>query len=252
MVTVFAASSLVTAMDEAVQLFEARNSGIAIRLSYAASSTLARQIEAGAAADIYAGADPRWADYLADGGWLEPGWDDRWLGNELVVIGPPVELAFAEAPFAVTPDTDLLAYLADGERWAMGDPDHVPVGRYGKAALETLGLWAALAPRLAPTQDALAATAFVAQGVVPFAVTYLTDGVFLDQISILATIPPDSHPPIRYPLALVTAGAERPVSAAARAFYDFLRSDQGLDVFANLGFRTRLDGVLPLGAADEP
>ncbi|MEO0392013.1 MAG: molybdate ABC transporter substrate-binding protein [Pseudomonadota bacterium] len=261
-ILVFAASSLLPGLDEARDRYHQANPQVTIRIAYAASSSLARQIAAGAPAHLYATADNQWAHYLAERGHIGPDWPSRWLGNELVVIGPGVELSMATLPYTLTQTTALGDLLGADERWVMGDPDHVPAGRYGKQALESLGQWDDLRDRLAPTQDALTATAFVAQGAAPFGISYVTDGVFTDEISIIASIPRHHHAPIHYGLALVTPGDGRPgdgngngeagVNPYAADFFRFLQSDEGLDIFANLGFITRLDGGFDNGHQEGP
>lgn len=219
-VTVFAAASTKTALDQISALY-AQATGNRAVVSLAGSSALARQIEAGAPADVFISANTDWMDRLEDQGFVDPA--SRWnlLGNSLVLIG-------SGDPVRITPDLDLPAMLGDG-RLAMALVDAVPAGIYGKAALESLGLWQGVAPHVAQVDNVRAALALVASGEVPLGITYASDAVADPSVTVLGTFPADSHPPIVYPVAAVTDGD--PLD-----FLDFLRSAPARAAFVAQGF----------------
>lgn len=228
-VTVFAAASLATAVDEIAARFAVTRPDT-VRASYAASSALAKQIENGAPAQIFISADPEWMDYLAGKGLIEPASRFDLVGNALVLVAP------ADAPLPrtrIAPDVSI-ARLAGDARIATGDPDHVPVGKYARRALESLGQWQEVAPKLARADNVRAALALVERGEVALGVVYASDAAASDRVKVVAEFPERLHPPIVYPAALV-AGAQTP---AARLFLDFLRSAEARAVFARHGFRT--------------
>ncbi|MEM1344732.1 MAG: molybdate ABC transporter substrate-binding protein [Pseudomonadota bacterium] len=227
--TVFAAASLAEAIGALVEAYE-RETGTRVRVSLAASSTLARQIEAGAPADIYAAAHPVWMDRLERAGLIAAPTRTEALANALVLVGP-ADHALAAGEGA-SPAAALAAILAEeGARIAVGDPEHVPVGLYAKAALETLGLWDTVAPRLARTDNARAALALVARGEA-YAIVYASD-TRLAPLQVLARFPKASHPPIRYPFAVVTGRHESP---AVRALFARLTGPEAAAVYARYGF----------------
>jgi molybdate transport system substrate-binding protein len=230
-VTVFAAASLTDATTAVGEAWVAAG-GEPPRFSFAASSTLARQIEAGAPADIYAAADRRWMDYLAARGLIAGDTRESPIGNRLVLVAT-ADAAVGDV--AIDADLDLAAMLGEGGRLAVGDPDHVPAGRYARAALESLGLWAELAPRLARADDVRAALALVARGEAPLGIVYATDAAVSDDVAVVGTFAPSSHPPITYPFALV-AGAE---GEAARALFAFMTGDAARAIYARFGFEVR-------------
>jgi len=225
-VVVFAAASLRTAIDEIARDWQAQT-GHRVIVSYAGSSALARQIIAGAPADLYLSASTQWMDAVDAAGLVVDGSRLDLLGNALVLIGhgeaPPVEMS---------PALDLAGIL--GEGWlAMGLVDSVPAGQYGKAALQSLDLWDTVAPRVAQTDNARAALALVAAGEAPMGVVYATDAAAEPAVSIVAAFPEDSHPPIIYPLALLTEAADD----ADREFFDALQAPPARAEFAAQGFR---------------
>lgn len=224
-VLIFAAASTQNAVNEAIDAFSGDVVGV-----FAASSTLARQIENGAPAAIYLSADTLWMDHLDSLGLIEPGSRDDRLGNRLALLASPGSAAGGE----ITVELALAEGLGDG-RLAIGDPDHVPAGRYARAALESLGIWEQVAPRTARTLDVRAAVALVERGEVPLAIVYASDVAVCGDCRLVALFPPDSHPPIRYPLALV-AGRAGPT---ARAFHAFLMSRAAAEIFARHGFSVR-------------
>ena len=225
--TVFAAASTSDALNAAAARFTAKT-GVAVRFSFAASSTLARQVEQGAPADIFLSADQQWMDYLADRGLLVAGTRHPLLGNDLVLVAPADGTS---APLALTGDTNLAALLGDG-RLAVGDPDHVPVGIYARQTLEAMGQWAALEPRLARAASVRAGLMLVERGEAPLGIVYGTDAAISPKVKVVGVFPAGLHQPIVYPVALV-AGHD---ATAARAFLDFLSSGAAREVFARYGF----------------
>jgi molybdate transport system substrate-binding protein len=226
-VTVFAAASLKTALDDAAAAWQAKT-GIEVKASYAASAALARQIESGAPADVFASADLAWMGYLAGKGLIKPGTQVNLLGNELVVV----TRADSKLDQVALTQDGLTIALAGG-RWTTGDVGSVPVGIYAKEALSTLGLWEALAPRLAPAENVRAALAYVSRGEAPLGIVYETDVKADPGVKIVARIPGDTHQPIIYPFALTsTARGEAPAQ-----FLAFLASAQARPFFERQGFR---------------
>lgn len=222
---VFAAASLTDAVTAvAAEFTEA--TGIAVRTSFAASSVLARQIEAGAPATVFFSADEQWMDYLLHRKLIVPGSRRDVLANQLVLIAP----ADSNARVAIDSGPELVHAL-DGARIVTGDPDSVPVGRYAKAALTGLGVWAQLEPRIIRAEDVRAALAFVARGEVTFGIVYRTDARIEKRVKLLGVFPQATYPPIRYPIA-VTVGA----GGAARRFVDFVMSERAAVVFRHDGF----------------
>lgn len=224
-VTVFAAASLTDALDRiAADWTDA--GGATVVTSYAGSSALARQIREGAPADIFISASPDWMDALEASGDLRPGTRRDILGNRLVLI------AHGDAdPVTIDADLDLPALLSGG-RLSMALVDAVPAGIYGRAALTHLGLWDAVAPLVAQSDNVRAALAFVARNEAPLGIVYATDAAAQDAVSVIGTFPADSHPPITYPAAL-TAQSD---AAQAQAFLDHLSSDAARQVWARFGF----------------
>lgn len=224
-VVVFAAASLKDALDSLGDRF-AMQSGNEVRISYAGSGVLARQIIEGAPADVYISANSQWMDEVGAAGLIAPGARLDLLGNTMVLIGAP-----EAAPVTLGPDTDFPALLAGG-KLAMGLVDSVPAGQYGKAALENLGLWDQLAPDVAQADNVRAALRLVSTGEAPLGIVYASDTKAVSNVTILATFPEDSHPPIVYPAALLS-DAE---GEAARAFYDYLTTSEAATIFEQYGF----------------
>ncbi|EKV32049.1 Molybdenum ABC transporter, periplasmic molybdenum-binding protein ModA [Caenispirillum salinarum AK4] len=224
--SLFAAASTTNAMQDVLAAFT-EATGTAVTPSFASSSTLAKQIEQGAPAEVYVSANPRWMDYLEEAGLLVDETRTDLLGNALVLIAP------ADSPLDTVPvgaGMDLAALL-DGGRLSVGDPDHVPAGMYAEDALKRLGLWATAAPALARANDVRAALALVARGEVPLGIVYATDAAISDGVKVVGTFPEDSHKPITYPAALV---ADTP---AARDLLAFLGGETAAEIFARYGFR---------------
>ena len=231
---VFAAASLSDALEEVDRAFTART-GVHVNASYAASSLLAKQIQAGAPADAFFSADLAWVDYLEERGLLQRGSRREVLGNALVLIAP------ADSPLrlSITPGFDLAAALAAG-RLAMADPDSVPAGQYARAALTKLGAWQGVSERLVRGENVRAALAYVARGEAPLGIVYRSDAQAERRVRVVGVFREDTHPPIVYPLAL-TVRARAP---AAR-FADFLTSETARQIFTRYGFAplpTRRDG----------
>ena len=228
-IVVFAAASLTNALQDIDTAYEKR-SGVQIVSSLASSSTLARQIENGAPAQIFVSADTQWMDYLATRNLIEPASRKNLLGNELVLVAPA---ASPLAPRAIDSALDWPKLLGDG-RLALGDPDHVPAGIYAKDALQKLGAWSTLEPHLARADDVRAALAFVERGEVPLGIVYLTDARQDANVKIVGVFPSDSHKPIVYPFAIVK-GADTP---DVRAYFNFLTGPDAIAIFKRHGFKT--------------
>jgi molybdate transport system substrate-binding protein len=223
---VFAAASLKEAIDEIASRFETKTQS-EVAVSFAASSTLARQIEQGAPVDIYVSASRKWMDALDEAKLLRPGTRSNLLGNRLVLVAP----ADGAEPVRIEPQFPLANLLGD-RRLAMGNPAYVPAGQYGKAALETLGVWDAVADRVAGAGDVRRALALVARGETPYGIVYRTDAMADKNVALIGVFPEDSHPPIIYPVA-IPAGSTHPQAAG---FLSFLRSPEARKVFEEHGF----------------
>lgn len=229
---VMAAASLTDALQALGRIWVARGHP-APRFAFAASSALARQIEQGAPAAIFASADEPWADYLQTRGLLLDRSRVSPLGNALVLVAPADS---SLRTVAIAPGADLLSPLGPDGRIATGDPASVPVGRYAQAALTTLGLWDRVAPRLARAENVRAALLLVERGEAPLGIVYATDAAASPKVRVVATFPPSSHPPVSYPFALTKAGADDP---EARALFAFLVGPEAAPVYRRLGFTVK-------------
>lgn len=218
---VFAAASLKNALDEV-----AAGWNPAPRISYAASSALARQIEQGAPADLFFSADLDWMDYLAGKNLIQAGSRENLLGNRIVLIAPRESTVTLQ----LKPGVDLAAALGD-RRLAMANVDAVPAGRYGKAALVKLGAWEGVRDKVAQAENVRAALLLVARKEAPLGIVYATDATAEPTVRIVGTFPEDSHPPIVYPVALTRAAKPE-----AQAFLDHLKSAKARAVFEKHGF----------------
>ena len=196
-------------------------------VSFAASSALARQIEAGAPADLFVSADEDWMDHVQEKGLLKPGTRVSFLQNRLVLVAP-LDRHFR---LSVSPGFPLAQALGGG-RLAMADPQSVPAGRYGRAALERLGVWAAVEGRIAGAENVRAALALVERGAAPLGIVYATDARASKRVQVVGVFPGSSHPPIIYPLAVL----RNSTSAGAEPFRRFLLSAEGRAIFARHGF----------------
>ncbi|MFK7754570.1 MAG: molybdate ABC transporter substrate-binding protein [Sedimentitalea sp.] len=216
--TIFAAASLKTALDA---VFDGQ-----ARLSYGASSAMARQILYGAPADIFVSANPQWMDVVEQDGLVVPGTRVDLLSNELVLV------AGQNGPAQADLNSDLVDALA-GDRLAIASVETVPAGQYAKAALQHLGHWDALKSHLAQAESVRAALRLVALGEAPLGIVYATDALIEPRVRVLARIPDTAHPKILYPAALLKQGGH----AQARAAYDLLTSASAQTVFRRYGFR---------------
>lgn len=225
-VTVFAAASLKESLDEQAKQFQAAT-GNHVTVSYGASNALAKQIEAGAPADLFISADLDWMDFLEQRHLI--GKDSRFnlLRNTLVLIAP----TNSASTLRIGPNFDLAGALGTG-KLAMANPDSVPAGRYGKAALEKLGAWSGVESQVARAENVRAALALVSRGEAPFGIVYRTDALADKGVKVIDTFPASSYPAIVYPVAIVAASQ----SAAARGFLDYLRSAPTRPVWKKYGF----------------
>lgn len=223
---VLAAASMQEAMTQAADAWTARGHDRPV-LSFAASSALARQIRAGAPADLFLSADEEWMTDVQKAGFVMRGTRANLAGNRLVLVAPagkPVRLRIARA-------MPIVRALGDG-RLAMANPDSVPAGKYGQAALSALGVWPQLAGRIARGENVRAALALVERGATPLGVVYATDARASQGVVVVGTFPASSHPPIRYPLARLTTSRHR----QAEGFRRFLLSPAGKAILARHGF----------------
>jgi molybdate transport system substrate-binding protein len=226
-VTIFAAASTTNAMTDVGELFENHKMGKAI-LSFASASTLAKQIEQGAPADIFISANSEWMDYLDTRKLLEPGTRFDFLKNILMLIAPvttPID------HIDLVKGQDLGKYLGDG-LLSTGDPDHVPIGKYAKEALINLGMWQGLENRIARAKDVRAGLALVERGEAPLGIVYASDVKISDKVKVVGVFPEESHKPITFSVAII-AGKK---SAAAIKFLEMLKSPEAKDIFTKYGF----------------
>lgn len=222
-VTVYAAASLTNAINELDVIYEQKNK-VQIQTSYAGSSTLAKQIEAGAPADIFISADVQWMDYLQNKQLVSTNDRVNLLSNRLVVIAPkarPIKLKIDKS-FDFT-------QVAQG-KWCTGDTKSVPVGKYAKQALTSIGWWDKVSTRLVETEDVRAALNFVARGECQLGIVYTTDAAISKNVVIVGTFPENTHQSIIYPIGLVNKNTE------SMKFYKFLKSSQATKVFKKYGF----------------
>jgi molybdate transport system substrate-binding protein len=224
-VLVFGAASLTDVLDELGKAFMAQTQ-VQVKSSLAASSVLAKQIEAGAPADVFFSADLDWMDYLDQRKLLKPGSRHDVVLNRLVLIAP----ADSKVSVKIAPGFDLLKALGDG-KLATGDPDSVPVGKYAHTALEKLGAWDRVSSRIVRAENVRAALAFVARGEAPLGIVYRTDALAEKRVRIVDEFPADSYPPVTYPVALTTHA-----SPQAQQFEDFVTGDAAKAIFRKFGF----------------
>jgi molybdate transport system substrate-binding protein len=224
--TVFAAASMKNALDDVDAAFTAKT-GIKISASYAASSVLARQIEQGAPADVFVSADTDWMDYLAAGKAVNEATRINLLGNSIVLIAPRDS---GIEKLTIGPGFDL-AKLAGSGRIATGDVSAVPIGRYAKAALKTLGAWRAAEPKFAMAESVRAALTLVARAEAVLGIVYATDARVEPDVKIVGTFPANSHPPIVYPVAATSSAKPE-----AAAYLSFLGSATAKTIFEQYGF----------------
>ncbi|WP_423823569.1 molybdate ABC transporter substrate-binding protein [Salinisphaera sp. SPP-AMP-43] len=226
---VFAAASLKNAMDGVAQAYDASHDGPPVKVSYAGSSTLARQIESGAPADVYVSANQQWMDKLAEDGLIDRASRYDLLGNSLVLIAPKD----SDTQVELTQHMDLAAALGDHQYLAMANTDAVPAGIYGKHALQWLDVWSQMQGHIAQGDDVRAALALVSRGESPLGVVYSSDAVADQGVRVVDTFPSASHKPIIYPAA-ATADSDNPQDAE---FLGYLKSDQARKIFKRWGFK---------------
>lgn len=224
-ITVFAAASLKDALDENAKAYQAR-SGDRIVVSYAASSALAKQIEAGAPADLFISADLEWMDYLEQRRLIRADTRRNLLRNRLVLIAP----ADSKVSVNIAPGFPLATLLGNG-RLAMANPDTVPAGKYGKASLEALGVWKDIQSKVAAAENVRAALVLVSRGEAPFGIVYRTDAAADPKVRVVGLFPENTHPAIIYPIAVTAAG-----KPAAGAFLRWLSGPEARAVFQKYGF----------------
>lgn len=226
---VLAAASLQESMNAAADAW-AKRGHVRPTLSFAASSALARQVAAGAPADLFVSADVEWMDDLDKRGLLASGTRVNLLGNRLVLIAP----VDSRVRVGLRPGVDLRRAL-NGGRLAMADPDAVPAGRYGKAALTALRGWDAVAPSVVRAENVRAALALVERGAAPLGIVYATDAKASAKVRVVGVFPAASHPPITYPIARLKASR----NVEGEGFRRFLVSPGGRAIFVRYGFSPR-------------
>lgn len=224
--TVFAAASLKNALDDTDAAFT-KATGIKVTAIYEASSALAKQIEAGATADIFISADLRWMDYAAGKNLIKLDTRYNLLGNKLVLIAPKDSKL---DNVAIGQDFNIAKLAGDG-RIAVADVKAVPAGLYAKAALTKLGAWAAAEPKLAQAENVRATLAFVARGETPLGVVYETDAKIEPKVKVVGLFPDDSYPPVTYPVAATSTA-----KPAAARYLQFLRGTAAKAIFEKYGF----------------
>jgi molybdate transport system substrate-binding protein len=223
--TVFAAASLTDALNDVGKAYKAKT-GNDVVFSFAASSVLAKQIEASGGADAFLSADSDWMNYLDNKGFIQHGTRKDLLGNHLVLIAP----ANQAAPIAIVPHFDLAGALKGG-RLSIADPDSVPAGKYARTALTTLGVWNGVVNHLVQAENVRVALAYVSRGEAPLGIVYTTDALSDKKVRIVGTFPDNSHTPIVYPAALTNDAKPE-----AKAFLDFLSGPEAGAIFEKDGF----------------
>jgi molybdate transport system substrate-binding protein len=224
-VTVFAAASLSDALTEIGKNYETKT-GQHVVFSFAASSALARQIEASGGADMFVSADTDWMDELDNKGLIAKDTRKNLLGNSLVLISP----ADLKITLAIGPHFALAKAIGNG-RLAIAEPGSVPAGKYAKAALTALGVWSDVADHTAPAENVRAALAYVARGEAPLGIVYRTDALAEKKVRIVDAFPENSHAPIVYPAALT-----KDATAKARDFLNYMEGADARAVFEKDGF----------------
>ncbi|MRT04303.1 molybdate ABC transporter substrate-binding protein [Ewingella americana] len=226
-ITVFAAASLTNAMQDIAAQYQ-KEKGVQVVSSFASSSTLARQIEQGAPADLFISADQQWMDYSISKQQIVENTRYTLLGNELVLVAAK---ASKIDKVEIDDKTQWTKLLGDS-RLAVGDPDHVPAGIYAKEALQKLGAWSTLEPKLARASDVRGALALVEREEAPLGIVYGSDAIASKKVKVVGTFPASSHKPVEYPMAIVK-DHEKP---EVRAFYDYLKTPAASAIFKQYGF----------------
>jgi molybdate transport system substrate-binding protein len=222
--TVFAASSLTDSMKAVAAAYQAKT-GTKVTLSFGGSNTLAQQIDQGANADLFMSADSDWMDFLQKNNRIANDTRRNLLGNRLVLIG-----GSQSKPLTIAPKFDLAGALG-GSRLALADPNSVPAGKYGKAALTALGVWDSVADKLAPAENVRVALEYVSRGESPYGIVYETDAKVDSGVHVVGAFPDNTHPPIVYPVALTKTAAP-----AAKDFLSFLSGPESKAIFEKAGF----------------
>lgn len=225
-ITVFAAASLTNALQDIAQQYQ-QGKDVKVVSSFASSSTLARQIEQGAPADLFISADQQWMDYAAQKKTLDDASRITLLGNDLVLVA-----ADAKAQQVTINKTTNWKSLLKGQRLSVGDPDHVPAGIYAKEALQKLGAWSELEPVLARGNSVRAALALVERNETPYGIVYGSDAIASKKVTVAGVFPTDSHKPVEYPMAMLKDHN----SASVTAFYNYLKGPDAAAVFKRYGF----------------
>ncbi|EEG84044.1 molybdate ABC transporter, periplasmic molybdate-binding protein [Proteus penneri ATCC 35198] len=226
-VTVFAAASLTNALNEISAQYK-QEKKTEVVASYASSSTLARQIEQGAPANLFISADQQWMDYVIDKDLMVADSRHTLLGNDLVLIAPKDSKL---NDVVINKETKWKSLL-NGGKLAVGDPDHVPVGIYAKESLEYLGAWDTVSPDMARTNNVRSGMALVERDEAPLGIVYGSDAVASDKVKVVGVFPADSHKPVEYPMAVVKGQDNK----AVRDFYDYLKTPQAAEIFKKYGF----------------
>lgn len=226
-ITVFAAASLTNALQEIADQYQ-QGKEVKIVSSFASSSTLARQIEQGAPADLFISADQQWMDYAVQKKTIDEASRFTLLGNELVLVAPTES---KPQPVAISASTDWKSLLK-GQRLSVGDPDHVPAGIYAREALQKLGAWDSLSSQLAPGNSVRVALALVERNEAPYGIVYGSDAIASKKVTVVGTFPEKSHKPVEYPMAMVKDHN----SATVTAFYNYLKGPEAAAIFKRYGF----------------
>ncbi|MDF7680646.1 molybdate ABC transporter substrate-binding protein [Enterobacteriaceae bacterium ESL0689] len=229
-IMVFAAASLTNALQEIAKEYK-KETNVDVVSSFASSSTLARQITAGAPADLFISADQKWMDYTVDKKVIDTSTRETLLGNRLVVVAPKES---EQGEITINNHTNWLSLLKGG-RLAVGNPEHVPVGIYAEQALKKLGAWDTLTSRLAPAEDVRSALALVERRETPLGIVYGSDAVASKKVKVVGVFPDDTHQQVEYPLAIIDGHK----NATVTAFYDYLKGPQAATIFKQYGFTTR-------------
>ena len=224
-VTIFAAASLSEALQDVGKAWQ-QKTGHTATFSFAASSALAKQIQASAFADMFISADSDWMDYLDSRGLVDHATRINLLGNHLVLIAS----SDSKATLKIAPHFDLLGALQGG-RLSVADTDSVPAGKYAKTALTALGVWSSVVDHLAQAENVRVALAYVARGEAPFGIVYTTDAMSEPRVRIVDTFPENTHQKIVYPVALT-----KEAKPLAKDFLEFLKGPEASAIFAKDGF----------------
>lgn len=230
-ITVFAAASTTNAVTEICKLYEDQGQ-VGVRTSFASSSTLAKQIANGAPADVYLSANKQWMDYLEKKGVIQKETRFDLLGNRIAIVVP---LNSPVISIDIKKGMDIASLLRADGRMAIGDPEHVPAGMYGKKALSTLGLWNQLKKRIAPMKDVRSALVMVERAETPLGLVYTTDAAISKKVRIAGVFPLESHQPIVYPVTIVSGGK----SKEGMDFLNFLKTPEARAVFNKYGFEVK-------------